>query len=120
MLTITVGGRVGSDAKVTANGACFFSLAHTEKGYTKQDGTQVADTTVWVNVFKAKGEKLAPYIKKGAYIIASANGINSQIHEGKVNLSINANIIEFGGASVNSDQPSAPAPTPEAGDDLPF
>ena len=54
-----------SDGVSVAN----FSVATTDRGYTKRDGTEVAEQTEWHNIVAWRGlAKFASYLKKGQKI----------------------------------------------------
>lgn len=64
-------GNVGKQPEVrNSNGVkvVTFSLATTDKAYTKQDGTQVPERTEWHNIvmFKRNAEVAERYINKGS------------------------------------------------------
>lgn len=63
-------GRVGKDPQVTHVSnvkKAAFSMATTDRGYTKQDGTQVPDRTEWHNIVAWRGlaEVVEKYVHKG-------------------------------------------------------
>ena len=63
-------GRVGKDPQVSHindTKKASFSIATTERGYTKQDGTQVPDRTEWHNIVAWRGlaEICEKYVHKG-------------------------------------------------------
>ena len=63
-------GRVGKDPQVTHVSnvkKAAFSMATTDRGYTKQDGTQVPDRTEWHNIVAWRGlaEICEKYVHKG-------------------------------------------------------
>lgn len=68
----TVIGFVGDDPRITTsqNGGTIASLsiATTDRGYTKQDGTRVNDRTEWHNIvlFGRLAEVVKDYIHKGS------------------------------------------------------
>lgn len=68
----TLIGFVGDDPKIaqTKNNKTMasFSLATTEKGYTKSDGTTVEDRTDWHNIvfFGKPAEIIQKYVRKGS------------------------------------------------------
>ena len=95
MINLTITGYVGADAKLTDNG-CVFNIANTEKGYVNKEGIQIEEKTTWVTVFY-KNKNIAEHIKKGSYMIASANNVSTSIYNDKASLSINAYSVEFGG-----------------------
>lgn len=64
-------GNAGKDPEVrpvSGNKVANFTLATTEKGYTKQDGTQVPERTEWHNIvaWGKIAEVCETYIRKGA------------------------------------------------------
>lgn len=63
-------GNVGQDPEVKLVGeskVANFSLATTERGFTKRDGTKVEDKTDWHNIVAWRGlaEIIEKYVKKG-------------------------------------------------------
>lgn len=70
----TIVGFVGDEPRIntTQNGSgrmiASLSIATTEKGYTKQDGTQVPDRTEWHNIvlFGRLAEVVSNYVHKGS------------------------------------------------------
>lgn len=70
----TVIGFVGDDPKImqTKNNKTMatLSIATTERGYTKQDGTTVEDITDWHNIvfFGKPAEIIQRYVRKGALL----------------------------------------------------
>lgn len=68
---VTLLGNVGKDPDVRYldTGVCVaqFSLATTERGYTKEDGTQVPDRTEWHDIVAWRGiaQTIEKYVKKG-------------------------------------------------------
>lgn len=63
-------GRVGKDPQVTHVSnvkKSAFTIATTDRGYTKQDGTQVPDRTEWHNIVAWRGlaEICEKYVHKG-------------------------------------------------------
>ena len=65
-------GNVGRDPERKGEKVVAFSLATTENGYTKQDGTKVEDRTEWHNVtiFDPKLASFAEkYVRKGSRLI---------------------------------------------------
>jgi single-strand DNA-binding protein len=75
MNLVVVQGNVGKDPivkKFDGGSTCaLFSVAVTERGYTKQDGTKVEDSTEWFNVISwgKQGELVGQYVKKGTPIL---------------------------------------------------
>lgn len=67
-------GHVGKDPEVRhldgGNSVANFSLATTERGYTKKDGTTVPDQTEWHNIVVWGGlvKVVEPYVKKGTQL----------------------------------------------------
>lgn len=62
-------GNVGAEPEQKAEGHVNIRLAVTERGYTKQDGTQVPDHTDWFHVAIFGGlSKVAQYIHKGSKV----------------------------------------------------
>ena len=100
MLNIVISGKVGGDARVLENG-CVFNMASTKKGFTTKDGKVIEDKTTWISVFAHKN--LAPHINKGDSLTVYTDDLNTQVYEGKVQLSCRAISIEFGGKSGKTE-----------------
>lgn len=70
----TVIGFLGDEPRTittkTNNMMCSFSVATTEKGFTRQDGTQVPDKTEWHNIvlFGKLAEIAARFLHKGSSV----------------------------------------------------
>lgn len=136
MNVVFLKGNVGHSAKITTfeNGGkvAQFSLATTERGYTKKDGTKVEPTTEWHNIV-VKNSGLAgvceQYVKKGMSLLVQGkiqtreytgnDGVTKRITE------IVATNLEL--LSSGQKREDAPAPMPDAmpqggedGEDLPF
>lgn len=65
-------GNVGRDPERKGQKVLSFSLATTESGYTKTDGTKVEDRTEWhsVTVFDTKTANFVEkYVRKGSRLI---------------------------------------------------
>lgn len=98
MIHTIIGGNVTADARLMENGSCMFTIAHNERAYTNKDGAQIPEETTYYTVFKSNGENLVNHIKKGMYMMAFTNKpTKCTIYEGKVQQSINAVSVEFGG-----------------------
>ena len=73
MQKIQVIGRLGKDPELREVGdskVVNFSVATTEKGFTRQDGTKVEDHTEWFNctAWNRLAEVIAKYLKQGDLI----------------------------------------------------
>lgn len=69
-------GNIGQDPKIsrnetTGNIMAAFSVATTERGYTRKDGTKVEDSTEWHNVvlFGRLAEIAEKYLHKGSGVL---------------------------------------------------
>lgn len=128
----TIAGYVGRDAEIkdfSGNQYTAFSLA-VDKSYKNQEGIKVEKTN-WYSVLR-KGTGIAPYIKKGTYLIITGEP-SSKLYKDKngnpsISLNLNADQIHFG-PSNQTAQSAAPQATtaPETAavqddgnDDLPF
>ena len=100
MINLTISGRVGVDAKKVEHGI-YFTIASTERGYTKQDNTVVPERTTWFNVF-SRVDNLLNHIKKGDYLTIYTKGVKSEVYNNEGCLTVNAESIEFGGVSKGS------------------
>lgn len=133
MNVVFLKGNVGQDAKITnfdgGGKVAQFSLATTERGYTRKDGTKVEPTTEWHNIV-VKNSGLAgvceQYVKKGTPVLIQGkiqtrewtgnDGETKRITE------IIASDLEL--LSSGQKRESAPAPMPDAvpevKDDMPL
>ena len=136
MNKVILRGNTGQDAKITTfpNGGkvAQFSLATTERGYKKEDGTEIPDITDWHNiVVKRTGlvNVCEKFVKKGTSVLVVGkvrtreyddnNGQKRWITE------IIVDELELQGGNTKQETAPAPepAPAPEAKDekdDLPF
>lgn len=88
----TVMGNIGQEPKVSRNdktGAVTmtaFSLATTERGYTRKDGTKVEDSTEWHNIvlFGRLAEVAAQYLHKGNGVLIQGR-LRTRSYTGKDN-----------------------------------
>lgn len=120
-------GNVGQDPRITTfeNGGkvADFSLATTRRGFTKEDGTKVEDTTQWHRICvtrKGLVSVVEGYVKKGTALLVKGeiryrkytdqNGIDRDLSE------IYVDELELLGSKP--ERPEAPAP--KSDDDLPF
>lgn len=70
MNKITIIGNVGHTPEIKTVGdtkVAVFSIADTERGYTKRDGTKVEDKTEWFSceAWRGHAELVEKYVKKG-------------------------------------------------------
>ena len=130
----TIIGFVGDEPKTATaqNGTTIASLsiATTEKGYTKDDGTKVEDKTEWHNIvaFGRLAEVIKNYVHKGASVYVHGK-VRTRAYEDKNNIKryiteIVAETLQMldrrsstqSGAPTTSGQPFIP----QRDDDLPF
>ncbi len=122
MNVVILKGNVGQDPRITnfdgGGKVAQFSLATTERGYTKKDGTKVDDKTEWHNIV-VKNSGLAgvceQYVKKGSSVLIRGS-IQSREYSGKDGIEKHITEIvvaelELLGSGQKRDQ--APAPAPE-------
>ena len=111
-------GRVGKDPQVTHIGdtkKVSFSMATTDRGYTKQDGTQVPDRTEWHNIVAWRGlaEICEKYVHKGDMLYIEGKITNrSWEKDGTTHYitEIVAEVVEL----FPKSQTTNPNPTPQA------
>jgi len=137
-------GRVGKDPQVTHVSnvkKAAFSMATTDRGYTKQDGTQVPDRTEWHNIVAWRGlaEICEKYVHKGDLLYIEGKITNrSWDKDGQTHYitEIVAEVVELlpksqqvQSTDPNSTPQQAPMPTPQSnpvqqdlfnGNDAPF
>jgi len=76
MNTVVVSGRLGADPRITIfdNGgkSASFNIAITERGYKKQDGTEVPEKTDWIRIETGRSGiagVIEKYLKKGSFVV---------------------------------------------------
>ena len=74
--TVVVAGRLGADPRITefesGGKAAQFSIAVTERGYKRQDGTEVPERTEWIRVETGHtgiAGVVEKYLKKGSFVV---------------------------------------------------
>lgn len=139
MNKVILRGNVGQDPKITTfdNGGkvAQFSLATTERGYKKEDGTEVPDITDWHNIV-VKRTGLAgiceQYVKKGTSLLIigklRTRDYDDNAGQKRYVTEVIVEELELQGTGGQKHEP-APAPEPEhqsavnadgTKDDLPF
>lgn len=128
MLNMTAIGNLGKDAEIKeVNGkkVINFSIAHTEK-WKDKNGT-VNTRTIWVECALWEKAGLAPYLKQGVkvWVSGAPSAIGYMNKENKPQSSMRLNVfqLELCGSKKEGDEnngTSAPTPSPEDVDDLPF
>ena len=134
MNKVILRGNVGQDPKITTfdNGGkvAQFSLATTERGYKKEDGTEVPDITDWHNIV-VKRTGLAgiceQYVKKGTPLLIvgklRTRDYDDNAGQKRYVTEVIVEEMELLGTGGQKHEP-APAPEPEPEkdpkDDLPF
>lgn len=129
-------GRVGKDPQVSHindTKKVSFSMATTDRGYTKQDGTQVPDRTEWHNIVAWRGlaEVCEKYVHKGDMLyIEGKIQTRSWEKDGQTHYitEIVAEVVELFPKNQSNPNPAPQAPAPdnekplwdEPNDDQPF
>ena len=129
-------GRVGKDPQVShINGTkkVSFGMATTDRGYTKQDGTQVPDRTEWHNIVAWRGlaEVCEKYVHKGDMLYIEGKITNrSWEKDGQTHnmTEIVAEVVELFPKSQQGQQTPVPGnetplwedPAPKKDDNIPF
>lgn len=119
-------GRVGKDPQVSHindTKKVSFSMATTDRGYTKQDGTQVPDRTEWHNIVAWRGlaEICEKYVHKGDLLYIEGKITNrSWEKDGQTHYitEITAEVIEL--FPKNQQGQQAPQPAPAPGNETPL
>ena len=119
-------GRVGKDPQVTHVSnvkKAAFSIATTDRGYTKSDGTQVPDRTEWHNIVAWRGlaEVCEKYVHKGDMLYVEGKITNrSWEKDGQTHYitEIVAEVVELfpknqSQADPNPTPQQAPMPAPQ-------
>lgn len=104
MKSITIAGNIGRDAETrnTQGGdkVTSFSVAVEDRS-GREKTTLWFDCSLWGN----RGEKLAPYLRKGGKVVVSGD-LGKREHEGKTYLTIRAdNVTLMGGEKRDDDSP---------------
>lgn len=134
MQEITILGRVGKtpDIKTFDNGGqvATFTMADTQKGYTKKDGTKVPDKTEWFNISVGGGlvSVVERFVNKGDQLFVkgkqSTREYTDKSGEKKSFVEIKVDYLELVGGrkseDSNSSQEDVVENFTEASDDLPF
>ena len=113
-------GRVGKDPQVSHisdTKKASFSIATTDRGYTKQDGTQVPDRTEWHNIVAWRGlaEICEKYVHKGDLLhIEGKIQTRSWEKDGQTHYitEIVAEVVELFPKNQQGQQAPQPAPVP--------
>ena len=113
-------GRVGKDPQVSHindTKKVSFSMATTDRGYTKQDGTQVPDRTEWHNIVAWRGlaEVCEKYVRKGDLLYIEGKITNrSWEKDGQTHYitEIVAEVVELFPKNQQGQQSPQPAPVP--------
>lgn len=106
------------------------TLATTERGYTRQNGTQVPDHTDWHSlVFRGSlAEVVEKYVHKGDKLYVAGklryreydkNGVKNYVTEIVVS-DLELLSPKKDGAPANAPAPQTQAPQPKSDDDMPF
>ena len=119
-------GRVGKDPQVShINGTkkISFGIATTDRGYTKQDGTQVPDRTEWHNIvaWRNLAEICEKYVHKGDLLYIEGKITNrSWEKDGQMYYitEIVAEVVEL--FPKNQQGGAAPQPSPVPGNETPL
>lgn len=141
----TVVGFVGDEPRIiqtqSNTAMASFAIATTERGYQRQDGTQVEDRTEWHNIvfFGKSAEIIGRYVHKGSSLFVQGKmrtrsyedkegvkryvteiiGDNFQLLDKKTD-GVQSNNSVSSSATYNASGYQAPQPTGANGDDLPF
>lgn len=141
----TVVGFVGDEPRIiqtqSNTAMASFAIATTERGYQRQDGTQVEDRTEWHNIvfFGKSAEIIGRYVHKGSSLFVQGKmrtrsyedkegvkryvteiiGDNFQLLDKKTD-GVQSNNSVSSSATYNASGYQAPQSTGTNGDDLPF
>lgn len=123
---VVLQGNVGQDPELRAleSGVevANFSVAMTERGYTKKDGSTVPDKTEWieVNAWRGLATIVDKYVKKGSQILVQGKLTTRKYEKDGVvhyKTSVTADNIELlGKPSVGSQHQEPTADTPNIPD----
>ncbi len=121
-------GRVGKDPQVTHVSnvkKASFSMATTDRGYTRQDGTQVPDRTEWHNIVAWRGlaEICEKYVHKGDLLHIEGKITNrSWEKDGQTHYitEIVAEMVELFPKNQQQGQGAAPQPATVPGNETPL
>ena len=121
-------GRVGKDPQVSHindTKKVSFSIATTDRGYTKQDGTQVPERTEWHNIVAWRGmaEVCEKYVHKGDLLYIEGKITNrSWEKDGQTHYitEIVAEVVELFPKNQQTQGGAAPQPAPVPGNETPL
>lgn len=142
----TIIGFVGDEPRIiqtqSDTAMASFSIATTERGYQRHDGTQVDDRTEWHNVvfFGKPAEIIGRYVHKGTSLFVQGKlrtrnyedkdgikryvteiiGDNFQLLDKKTDSVQSNNSVSSTGTSVSDSNSGCQSATQTQGDDLPF
>lgn len=142
----TIIGFVGDEPRIiqtqSDTAMASFSIATTERGYQRHDGTQVDDRTEWHNVvfFGKPAEIIGRYVHKGSSLFVQGKlrtrnyedkdgikryvteiiGDNFQLLDKKTDSVQSNNSVSSTGTSVSDSNSGCQSATQTQGDDLPF
>jgi len=121
-------GRVGKDPQVSHindTKKVSFSIATTDRGYTKQDGTVIPDRTEWHNIvaWRNLAEVCEKYVHKGDLLYIEGKITNrSWEKDGQTHYitEIVAEVVELFPKNQQQRQGAAPQPAPVPGNETPL
>ena len=127
MQKVQVIGRMGKDPEIREVGeskVANFSLAVTEKGFTRKDGSKVEDHTEWFNCTAWNGlaNVMEQYVKQGDLIyIEGKNRTRSYDKDGETRYVTDVIVNQMKMLGSKGGQGEAPQQEPQQQeDDLPF
>ena len=118
-------GRVGKDPQVSHindTKKASFSMATTDRGYTKSDGTVIPDRTEWHNIvaWRSMAEVCEKYVHKGDLLYIEGKITNrSWEKDGQTHYitEIVAEVVELFPKNQQGQQGAAPQPAPVPGNE---
>lgn len=117
MNNLTIAGNIGKDAttRTTQGGESVtsFSVAVSEG----RDKTTWFDCSIWGE----RGEKLAPYLRKGGRVTVSGR-VTARAHDGKAYLGVTVSQVTLQSSRQDDERPaqSQTAPADTFADEIPF
>lgn len=128
MQKIQVIGRLGKDPELREVGeskVVNFSVATTEKGFTRQDGTKVEDHTEWFNctAWNRLADVIAKYLKQGDLIYIEGKNRTRKYDNNGVEMKatdVIVNQMEMLGSKGGGQNEAPQQESQQEEDDLPF
>jgi single-strand DNA-binding protein len=119
---VVISGRLGSDPRITdfdgGGKSAQFSMAVTERGYKRQDGTEVPEKVDWIRVETSRSGiagVIEKYVKRGSFVMIDGKLRTREWEKDGVKQTATVVVIEnLELCPRNGEQNNASAPPPSA------